>query len=137
METGLGLRLHNVYPQATLGGLMNKNLVWLALPALLASCSLFGSDDRTSTSSSPEETQTISITTEKVDLSKNLDALESGSDWGNDRSSIVSKTVEWNSVSTPAQASFLGRTVVIDQVLRDDADDFCSRDQKIIQSLWE
>ncbi len=124
METGLWLRLHNMENKATLGGLMNKNLIWLALPALLASCSLFGSDDRTSTSPSEGETQTISITTEKVDLSKDLDALESGSDWGNDRSGIVSKTVEWSSVSTPAQASFLGRTVVIDQVRRDDADDF-------------
>ena len=121
METGLGLRLHNVYPQKILGGIMNKNLIWLALPALLASCSIFGSDDRPS--SEPEE-RTISITTEKVHLSEKLDALESGSDWGNDRSDRISKTVEWSSVSTHEHATYLGRTVVIDQVRRDDADDF-------------
>lgn len=101
---------------------MNKNLVWLAFPALLASCGVLGIGK--SDSSPRERAELVSIVEHRVDLSESLDSLKSGSDWGIDRNTQIAKTVEWSDVSTPGNATYLARTVVLDQVQRHDADDF-------------
>ncbi len=101
---------------------MNKNLAWLSLPLFLASCGLFGGDRSDSTESEPEETMTT--VENQVELDQNVEALSSASDWGKDRSSLLAKTIEWSHISTPAQATYLARSVVIDQIQRHDADDF-------------